>query len=142
MERDATRALQRTGHVLMDRVLAGLQWEIFLVYLDDIVVLGRDVTEMLERLSQVFTRLHEANLKLKPSKCCLFWEQVAYLGHIVSARDVATNPRKIQKVVEWPTPRNISEVCQFIGLVSYYRHFVHDFASLAKPLHELTKKYA
>lgn len=62
---------------LMDRVLAGLQWEIFLVYLDNIIVLGRDVTEMLERLSQVFTRLHEANLKLKPSECCLFWEQVA-----------------------------------------------------------------
>ena len=75
---------------LMDRVLAALQWETCLVYLDDIIVLGRDATEMLERLSQVFTRLHEANLKLKHSKCCLFREQVAYLGHIVSARGVTT----------------------------------------------------
>ncbi|CAI5674954.1 unnamed protein product [Oreochromis niloticus] len=70
---------------LMDRVLAGLQWETCLVYLDDIIVLGQDGTQMLERLEQVFLRLRGANLKLKPSKCCLFREQVAYLGHIVSA---------------------------------------------------------
>ncbi|KAJ8008876.1 hypothetical protein DPEC_G00082990 [Dallia pectoralis] len=127
---------------LMDRVLAGLQWETCLVYLDDIIVLGRDGTEMLERLSQVFGRLRVANLKLKPSKCVLFREQVVYLGHIVSAKGVATDPKKIQKVAGWPAPRSVSEVRGFIGLASYYRRFVKDFASVAKPLHELTKKYA
>uniref|UniRef100_A0A3B4WDD1 Gypsy retrotransposon integrase-like protein 1 n=2 Tax=Seriola lalandi dorsalis TaxID=1841481 RepID=A0A3B4WDD1_SERLL len=127
---------------LMDRVLVGLQWETCLVYLDDIIVLGRDITQMLERLVQVFTRLRGANLKLKPSKCCLFREQVSYLGHVVSARGIATDPEKVLKVVEWPAPQNISEVCQFVGLASYYRRFVEDFATVAKPLHELTKKYA
>ncbi|KAM6975889.1 retrovirus-related Pol polyprotein from transposon 412 [Tautogolabrus adspersus] len=127
---------------LMDRVLVGLQWETCLVYLDDIVVLGRDSTQMLERLGQVFNRLRGANLKLKPSKCCLFREQVAYLGHIVSANGVTTDPKKIQQVQDWPTPRNVSEVRQFVGLASYYRRFVADFATIAKPLHELTKKYA
>ncbi|KAI3375554.1 hypothetical protein L3Q82_003885 [Scortum barcoo] len=81
---------------LMDRVLAGLQWEVCLVYLNDIIVLGRDGPEMLGRLSQVFTRLREANLKLKPSKCCLFKERVSYLGHIVSAQGVATDPEKVK----------------------------------------------
>ena len=76
----------------MDRVLAGLQWETCLVYLDDIIVLGRDGTEMLERLSQVFNRLREANLKLKPSKCCLFQGKGGLSGHIVSAHGVATDP--------------------------------------------------
>ncbi|XP_077362008.1 uncharacterized protein LOC144006828 [Festucalex cinctus] len=57
---------------LMDRVLAGMQWETCLVYLDDIIVLARDVGEMLQRLSKVFDRLQRANLKLKPAKCCLF----------------------------------------------------------------------
>lgn len=111
------------------------------IYLD-IIIMGRDATEMLDRLSRVFCRQRKANLKLKPSKCCLFREQVAYLGHIVSAKGVATDPQKVQKVVEWPTPQSISEVPQFVGLASYYRRFVENFATLAKPLHELTKKYA
>ncbi len=76
---------------------------------------------MLERLDQVFTRLRGANLKLKPSKCCLFREQVSYLGHVVSAKGIATDPQKVLKVVEWPAPQNISEVRQFVGLASYYR---------------------
>lgn len=67
---------------------------------------------------------------------------MAYLGHIVSAKGVATDPQKVKKVVEWPTPQNISEVRQFVGLASYYRRFVENFATLAKPLHKLTKKYA
>ena len=126
----------------MDRVLAGLQWETCLVYLDDIIVLGRDVPEMLHRLSDVFNRLQDANLKLKPAKCCLFCHQVAYLGHIVSEQGVTTDPAKIQKVQDWPTPTSIQEVRQFIGLASYYRRFVEDFATIAEPLHNLTKKYA
>ncbi|XP_037834631.1 uncharacterized protein LOC112450568 [Kryptolebias marmoratus] len=127
---------------LMDRVLAGLQWETCLVYLDDIIVLGRDTGQMLERLEHVFARLRGANLKLKPSKCCLFREQVIFLGHKVSAEGVATDPQKIQRVQEWPTPRNVREVRQFVGLASYYRRYVENFATVAKPLHELTKKYA
>lgn len=95
---------------LMDRVLAGMQWETCLVYLDDIIVLGRDVSEMLEQLGQVFNRLHQANLKLKPAKCYLFRRQVAYLGHIVSEGAVATDPGKVQKVQDWPTPTSLQEV--------------------------------
>lgn len=89
---------------LMDCVLVGLQWETFLVYLDDIIVLGSDVEQMLQRLGQLFDRLRQANLKLKPAKCCLFRRQVAYLGHIVSANGIATDPQKILKIKEWPVP--------------------------------------
>ncbi|XP_036003984.1 LOW QUALITY PROTEIN: uncharacterized protein LOC118566341 [Fundulus heteroclitus] len=127
---------------LMDPVLAGMQWETCLVYLDDIIVLARDVSEMLQWLGQVFYRLQQANLKLKPAKCCLFRREVAYLGHIVSERGVATDPSKVQKVRMWPTPSSIQEVRRFIGLASYYRRFVKDFASIAEPLHNLTKKNA
>ncbi len=72
---------------LMDRVLAGMQWEICLVYLDDIIVLGKDVKEMLQRLAKVFERLRQANLKLKPAKCCLFPPQGSLPGpHCLRAR--------------------------------------------------------
>ncbi|XP_056466778.1 uncharacterized protein LOC130405625 [Gadus chalcogrammus] len=127
---------------LMDRVLAGMQWETCLVYLDDIIVLGSDVPQMLQRLGQVFSRLDQAKMKLKPSKCCLFRRQVAYLGHIVSESGVATDPNKVQKVQDWPTPTSIQDVRRFVGLASYYRRFVKDFASIAEPLHALTKKHA
>ncbi|RXN37980.1 Retrovirus-related Pol poly from transposon [Labeo rohita] len=127
---------------LMDRVLAGIQWEICLVYLDDIIVLGKDVKEMLQRLAQVFERLRQANLKLKPAKCCLFRRQVVYLGHIVSEHGIATDPEKVQKIREWPEPMSVNEVRQFVGLASYYRRFVKDFATVAKPLHNLLRKHA
>lgn len=87
------------------------------VYLDDIIVLGWDGTKMLDRL-----RLRKANLKLKPSKCFLFREQVVYLGHIVSADGVGSGP--------YP------KTFQFVSLASYYRCFVQDFASVTKPLHK------
>ncbi|KAL7848367.1 hypothetical protein AOLI_G00230850 [Acnodon oligacanthus] len=64
----------------------------------------------------------------------------AYLGHIVSAQGIATDPEKVQKVQEWPEPTCASVVRQFVGLAAYYRRFVQDFAAIAKPLHKLTKK--
>ena len=125
---------------LMDRVLTGLQWGICLVYLDDVIVLGSTVEQMIDRLGQVFAQLRAAGLKLKPSKCFLFKRKVSYLGHVVSARGVATNPAKVQSIQSWPVPKNVHEVRQFVGLASYYRRYVQGFASIARPLHDLTKK--
>ncbi len=97
---------------------------------------------MLQHLDQVFRWLCQANLKLKLAKCCLFRRQVAYLGHIVSEDGVTTDPSKVRKVQNWPVPSSLQEVRQFVGLASYYRCFIGDFASIAKPLHALTKKNA
>ncbi|KAL1254821.1 hypothetical protein QQF64_012882 [Cirrhinus molitorella] len=110
--------------------------------LDDIIVLGKDVSEMLQRLAKVFERLHQANLKLKPVKCCLFRRRVVYLGHIISEHGIATDPEKVRKICEWPQPMSVNEVRQFVGLASYYRRFVKDFATVAKPLHNLLRKHA
>jgi predicted aspartyl protease len=127
---------------LMEKVLTGLQWELLLLYLDDIIVFGNSIAEELERLKVVFERLRAANLKLKPKKCHLFQKQVTYLGHIVSEHGVGTDPDKVKAVRGWPTPNNITEVRSFIGLCSYYRKYVRGFAGIAKPLHNLTKKNA
>ena len=124
---------------LMDKVLAGLHWETLLVYLDDLIIFGKSVPEELSRLRQVFHRLRQANLKLKPRKCHLFKTQVSYLGHVVSNEGVSTQ-EKIEAVKSWPTPKNVTEVRSFLGLASYYRRFVEGFASIAKPLHQLTEK--
>jgi len=65
---------------------------------------------------------------------------VSFLGHVVSAQGIATDPKKIETVIQWPVPTSVKEVKSFLGLTSYYRRFVKDYASIATPLHALTKK--
>ena len=125
---------------LMEIVLAGLQYNICLVFLDDIIVYGSSFEEEISRLKQVFTRLIQAGLKLKPKKCVLFQKKVAYLGHIVSDAGVSPDPSKVEAIEKWPTPSTLTEVRSFLGLAAYYRRFVKDFATIASPLHKLTEK--
>ncbi|XP_060758004.1 uncharacterized protein LOC132868818 [Neoarius graeffei] len=126
----------------MELVLRGLQWETLLIYLDDVIVLGRNVGESLNRLAQVFERLHEYGLKLKPSKCHLLQEEVLFLGHIVSGDGICPNPALVRDVQLWEPPSNIQELQAFLGLCNYYRKFVPSFAEIASPLHNLLKKGA
>ncbi len=125
---------------LMDYVLAGLTWEACLVYLDDIIVWGDSFSVQLRRLSDVFQRLRDANLKLRSSKCRLFQRKVSFLGHVVSAGGIEPDPEKVSSVVDWPVPRSLTEVRAFLGLASYYRRHIKGFADIARPLHELTRK--
>jgi len=101
---------------LMDTVLAGLDFEICLAYLDDIIVFSRDAKSHLALLTQLFQKLREANLKLKPSKCCLLQKRVTLLGYVISQNGVETDPDKISAVVNWPVPTNLRQSRAFVGL--------------------------
>lgn len=109
-----------------------------LIYLDDVVVFASSWQEMLARLDIVFSRLAGAGLTPKPRKCRLFARQTDYLGHVVSEHGIAVNPSKVSAMLEWPTPRCVTEVKSFLGTASNYRCFVKDFATIAEPLHNLT----
>lgn len=109
-----------------------------LIYLDDIIIFSATFEEHLERLQRVFDRLREHGLKLKPSKCHLMREEVQYLGHLVSAEGIRTDPEKIGKVKDWRRPADRREVLQFLGFAGYYRRFVGGYAKLAAPLYRLT----
>ena len=124
---------------LMERVFAGLTYLILLIYLDDIIVYSKTFKEHLENLQVVLERLKHANLKLNPKKCNLLCPKVAFLGHEVSEQGIATDPAKIQAVRDWPQPKSSTEVRQFVGLASYYRKFIPNFATICKPLHILTE---
>lgn len=125
---------------LMNTVLAGLQWECCLVYLDDIIVVGRTFEEHLTNLQRVLSCLLAAGLRLQPSKCHLCRRKVTFLGHVISEHGIATDPEKIQTVETWPTPSSCREVQRFLGFVNYYRRFIKDFSQIAKPLTKLTEK--
>ena len=122
---------------MIERVLAGLHWEICLIYLDYVIVFGRTFDAHMVPLHQVLSRIKQAKLKLSPTKCKLFRHEVEYLGHVVSSEGVSTDPRKIQAITDWPTPRTAKEVQSFVGLCSYYRRFVKGFANVARPLHQI-----
>ena len=124
----------------MELVFRGLQWRTLLIYLDDIIILGRTMEENLDQLDEALGLLEEANLKLKPSKCKLLQREVLFLGHIVSADGVRPNPKLVESIRSWEPPKDRRGVQEFLGLCNYYRRFVPDFSVVAKPLTDLTSK--
>ena len=109
------------------------------MYIDDIIVYGPNFETELSRLTTIWDRLRAAQLKVK---CCLFRERTRFLGHVVSRNGIEVDPKKMQAVQNWPVPTKEKEVRSFLGLASYYSRFIPGFATLAAPLHGLTKKDA
>ncbi|VUZ49358.1 unnamed protein product [Hymenolepis diminuta] len=114
---NAPASFQRLMHqVLLDLIPTQCQ-----VYLDDVIIFSRSVTEHIARLEALFNRLRQAGLRLNPKKCKFMQTTVAYLGHIISKDGVHTDPEKTAKIHKWPTLRNAEEVRLFLGLAGYYR---------------------
>ena len=126
---------------LMDLVLAGLTWIECMVYLDDIIIFSNTWKEHLERLEHVLQRLREFKLVAKLSKCQFGRRSIKFLGHIISAEGIGTDPDKIAAIKKLPYPKkDITEIRSFLGLVGYYRRFIPNYADIAEPLHQLLKK--
>ena len=122
---------------LMERAMGSLNLTECLIYLDDVIVFSKTKEEHFLRLKSVFQRLEEAGLKLKGSKCDFFRTSVKYLGHIVSANGVETDPEKIAVLRDWPQPQSLKELRSFLGFAGYYRRYIDGFSQLAKPLNDL-----
>ena len=122
---------------LMETCLGDLNLHWCIIYLDDIVIFSKDPASHLERLEAVFQKLEKAGLKLKPSKYELFWWLLAYQGHVISAKEVATDEGKIEAIKNWPTPTTVMEVQSFLGFMGYYCRFIPKFTQVSQPLHKL-----
>ena len=92
---------------------------------------------MLDRIALVLNHLQDFNLKIKPKKLFFFQSSVLFLGHTLSKDGISPNPKKVNKVREWPVPKTAKEVHSFLGLASYYHQFIPQFVKWANPLHDL-----
>ena len=97
----------------MESCLGELHLNWCIIYLGDIIIHARTPEEHLERLEGVFERLRKAGLKLKPSKCTFFRDRIAYLGHIVSEKEIVADPKKIEAIQKWPEQKAVTQVRNF-----------------------------
>jgi len=127
---------------LMDSIFPASFRKFLVWYLDDLLIFSETEEQHLEHLRLVFEKLREHRIYLKPSKCSFFLQELPFLGHVISAEGVSTDPSKIESISSWPTPKTLKDLRGFMGLAGYYHKFVKDFARLSAPLVALTKKDA
>jgi len=122
---------------LMEDCLSDLNMKICFVYLDDLIIFSDTFEEHIERLDIVFNRLRECNLKLATKKCNFLKDKVKFVGFIVSEDGISTDPEKVDKVKNWPTPTCPEDVRQFVAFAGFYRRFIQDFSKVVRPLADL-----
>jgi hypothetical protein len=115
---------------MMNKVFMDELDKCVVVFIDDILIYSQTAEE------------HEEHLRImlgKFSKCEFWMEEVAFLGHVLSAKGVAVDPSKIEAVSKWQSPKSVTEIRSFLGLAGYYRRFIENFSKIAKPMTELLK---
>ena len=131
-----------TFQSLLEQVLVGLTRKTTVPYLDGCIIVSSTADEHIQRLREVFERFRSANLKINPKKCDSFRIRVHFLGHIIIMKGVEADSNKIAAVKKYPIPTNPTELKFFLGLCSYYRRYLKNFAEIARPLHKASQVVA
>ena len=125
---------------LMNHVLKDVLGTKALVYLDDVIIFSDSLEDHIRDIREVFELISKAKLKLKLEKCQFMQKSVNFLGHVITPEGIQPDPAKIEKIVNYKVPASADEVRSFLGLIGYYRRFVQNFGSIAKPLTLKTHK--
>ncbi|XP_044367478.1 uncharacterized protein [Triticum aestivum] len=131
-----------TFQALMNKIFAPYLRKFVLVFFDDILIFSKTPEEHKEHLALVMELLKKHQLFLNQAKCTFGTPTVEYLGHVLSAQGVATDPDKISAIKQWPIPSTTTELRSFLDLAGYYRRFIKDCGLICRPLHDLLKKDA
>lgn len=125
---------------MMNIAFSGLSPERCFIYMDDIIVTGCSASHHIKNLSAVFETCRKYNLKLNATKCRFFKKEVMYIGHVVNEKGVQPDPIKIEALKNYPVPSSKDDVRRFVAFANFYRRFIPNFAAIAQPLNELTRK--
>lgn len=128
-----------TFQTLMNDILQPFLDKFVVVYLDDILIYSRTREEHLQHIKKVLQKLVENNLIAKQSKCSFLQREIEFCGHIIGNGVVKIDPKKLAMIRDWPTPKMLHQLRQFLGLCTYYRHFIWMFGAIAAALHDLLK---
>jgi transposase InsO family protein len=126
----------------INAVMHGLLNKVAYCYVDDLVVASNSFEGHLEDLQAVFDRLKAVNLRLKLSKCHFARRKIKFLGHVVSADGIETDPEKTLAITSYPRPQSVKNVRTLLGMLGFYRRSIANFSRIALPLTALTKKGA
>ena len=130
-----------TFQVMMNDLLRDLVVEEKVaVFIDNMMIAMEIEKGHDEIVEEVLRRLEKNDLFVKPEKCVWKVRKVGFLEVIIGEDGVRMEKEKVQGVVEWPVLKSVKDMQKFLGLANYYRWFVKDFAKIAKPLHEMTRK--
>jgi hypothetical protein len=110
------------------------------VFLDDIVIYSQTKEEHERHLSLVIDSLRKNQFYVKMKKCAFWLSEVTFLGHVINQHGISIDPKNVVSMVNWQRAATMTEIRSFLGLAGYYRHFVQNFSSIAKPLTRLTEK--
>lgn len=109
-------------------------------YLDDIIIYSRTRKEHTKHVRMVLEKLREAGLQVDIRKSEFYVQETMFLGLLVSTEGLQMDPRKVQVIVDWNTPTNLTEVQSFVGFCNFYRRFIKGFSKLVRPLTRLAQK--
>ena len=123
---------------LMQNCLGEMNLQFTLIYLDNVIVYSRMQEDHLTHLQVVLDCLAHHGLKLKPSECHFFKENITYLGHEISAKGMLPGQEGIQKITNIGPPTTITGIRKFVGAVGYFHRFIKNFSHITRPLDDLT----
>ena len=109
-------------------------------FIDDVIVGIEEEKGYDEVVEEVVRRLAENDLYMKLEKYKQKVKEVEFLGVVIGPEGIKMEEKKVKRVLDWPTPKGIKNVQKFLGLANYYCWFIKDFASIARPLHDMVKK--
>jgi hypothetical protein len=107
------------------------------VFIDDILIYSKSEEEHAQHFWVILQRLRDHQLYAKLSKCAFWLREVPFLGHVISTEGIAVDQSKVQEVLDWKSPKSVTQIRSFLRLAGYYRRFIPNFSKIIKPMTQL-----